>query len=145
MIRVVEGSVLKAPVIAHQVNCRGAFGAGLAGQIAERWPACKKSYLSYVQSKDPGELFGTVYVWEGLDVVILNLFGQDQPGPHTSEIALLGAAQRIPDFMEEEGIGVVAMPWMIGCGIGGGDWSRIQPMIEKVFQGPRLHLEWYRL
>jgi O-acetyl-ADP-ribose deacetylase (regulator of RNase III) len=147
MVRIEEGDLLECDVsvIAHQVNCKGAFGAGLAGQIAERWPACKRSYENHVRAHNSGELLGTVLVWEGQEKTVVNLFGQDEPGPNTDDLVLYTAVQSLKDYMISDGIEVVALPWKIGCGIGGGDWDEIKHMIESLFSDVDRHLVWVRL
>lgn len=50
-------------VLAHGVNCQGAFGAGIAKEVAARWPIAKAKYskliqLSKKENADP--LIGTV-------------------------------------------------------------------------------------
>ena len=47
------GSLLEADadIICHQVNCQGAMGAGVAKQIADKWPNVKKEYVKFCNSK----------------------------------------------------------------------------------------------
>jgi len=144
MIRRESGDLLdcSVDVIAHQVNCKGLFGAGLADQIGKRWPACKASYEKFVHDHKKDYLLGRIYVWEGLEKTVVNMFGQDQPGPHTHPKSLYEAVQALKDYMTEEGISTVAMPWKIGCGIGGGDWDDIRQMIERCFDEPEHNLVW---
>ena len=49
-MKVIKGDLLKAKedIIIHQVNCQGAYGAGLAKQIANKYPKAKKEYVRSV-------------------------------------------------------------------------------------------------
>ena len=55
MIKIVDGDLLQAniPLIAHQTNCLGVMGAGIAKAIKNKWPDV------YTQYKDlcKGEYF----------------------------------------------------------------------------------------
>ena len=44
-----EGNLLDAQtdVIAHQVNCQGVMGSGVAKQIRDKWPRVYDSYVTY--------------------------------------------------------------------------------------------------
>jgi len=146
MIRIQEGDLLECDlqILAHQVNCRGSFGAGLAGQMAEKWPALRASYQRFVKDHSPEELLGGIYVWEGLGVTVVNLFGQDEPGPNTDVSALYTSIQALNDYMALEGFETVGLPWGIGCGIGGADWKEVRKMVESQFSGTERHLVWVK-
>jgi O-acetyl-ADP-ribose deacetylase (regulator of RNase III) len=144
MTRIEEGDLTEGyDFIAHQVNCRGVMGAGVAGQIAERYPACKAAYQKFVRDFNP--TVGWIHVWEGpYGVGIVNLFGQDEPGPNTDLTGLQIACESLVAYMVEEDIETVAMPWNIGCGIGKGDWTEVKATIEHVFDRPDRHLIWVK-
>ena len=46
MIKYYEGDIFNssADIICHQVNCQGAFGRGMAGQVKKLFPEVEKSY-----------------------------------------------------------------------------------------------------
>ena len=46
MINYYDGDIFesKADVICHQVNCQGAFGRGMAGQVKKMFPEVEKTY-----------------------------------------------------------------------------------------------------
>jgi O-acetyl-ADP-ribose deacetylase (regulator of RNase III) len=47
MVNYKKGNIFEsgAGIIAHGVNCKGAFGSGVAGQIAKLYPKTKSDYL----------------------------------------------------------------------------------------------------
>jgi O-acetyl-ADP-ribose deacetylase (regulator of RNase III) len=48
MIKYVKGDLFKsgARIIAHGVNCQGAFGSGVAGQIVKKHPLAASAYFA---------------------------------------------------------------------------------------------------
>ena len=46
MIQYYNGSIFdsKADILCHQVNCQGAFGYGIAGQVKKLFPEVEKTY-----------------------------------------------------------------------------------------------------
>lgn len=140
-MRIESGNLMdvQSGVIVHQVNCMGAFGAGVAGQIASRYPIVKRNYLSFCQSKrNPRELFGLclpVRVSEGL--VIINAFSQFAYGNaaktgrvYTDQTVLLDCIGRVRQRYPNQ---VIYLPWRIGCGLAGGDWNAILSQLRDVY------------
>lgn len=160
MIELYEGSVLgsQAKIIAHQVNCRGVMGAGLALQIRNQFPqvydkyrACCLKACHPAKNQDTPEenLLGNILFVSigpgregGQEQYIANLFAQRDFGRNrcmTDYIALekclcklhaIGASTRI------------AIPDHIGCGLAGGDWDNVVfPMINNIFGHGKMTLE----
>ena len=148
-IEIVKRDLLKAEVdvIAHQVNCMGVMGAGVARQIRDACPSAYQSYRAYLSS------YGT----EGLDKKVLgrvlmcpkpasenwpfgyvaHLFGQygygRYPKCYTDYRALRRCFASLAIGMRQMGLSSVAMPYKIGCGLAGGDWeNRVYPMIVEM-------------
>lgn len=68
---------IQTGIIAHQVNCQGVFGAGLAKSIAAKYPECKQAYLDYVNKYPKDKLLGNVCLFDVTDnLSIANIFGQ---------------------------------------------------------------------
>jgi O-acetyl-ADP-ribose deacetylase (regulator of RNase III) len=128
----VRGDIIKAKeqVIAHGVNCKGAFGAGVARAIAKRWPGVKEEYKKHAS---PAAL-GTIQVVEQGDKFIVNIFSQltyGRTGRHVDYEAIGKGFAELRDWMERAGIKEAAIP-TIGAGLGGGDWSLIVKIIREV-------------
>ena len=51
MIKIIDGNLFdsKANFIVHQTNCLGVMGAGVALQVAEKFPHVEKEYLKYLR------------------------------------------------------------------------------------------------
>ena len=130
-------------VIAHQVNCRGVMGAGLAKQIkaALSENEFKKYRDKCLESNPPSELLGhmqRVHLSDGRAVA--NLFAEYKPtgkGLDTDYEALekcfkklsyiAPLNKRVKDAYN--GVTTIAVPGYIGCGLAGGDWEFVYSRI----------------
>lgn len=149
MIKQYEGDIFKsqADVICHQVNCQGAFGKGMAGQVKKLFPEVEKSYkiLTKQWTEEAGgrtsALLGRVSAQpvekDGRWFLIANLYGQDdygKTGVYTNYEALEKAMGEIREFLTVRGSReTVAFPKGIGCGFAGGDWDTVRGIIDRVF------------
>jgi O-acetyl-ADP-ribose deacetylase (regulator of RNase III) len=143
-------------VIVHSVNCIGAVG-GLAGAIARKWPINAEQYKAHVKrQKLPIMLLGSVFeVNVAHNVIVANLFGQYNVGTskqQTEYAALISGFKHIantffagdeketlhfgPFGLEDVPVTVtdIYIPYKIGCGLGGADWSLVEEIINKTFE-----------
>ena len=134
-MKIIEGDLLKIEhgYILHQVNCVGATG-GLAGALRRMWPAAFESYRNacIIYGGYQQALLGSFrYSWEA-EPKIVHIFGQVYPGPNTDYAA---AEKAISGFANELTImhskSEVYVPYGMGCGLGGGDWSIYSKIIER--------------
>lgn len=146
-----------ADVIAHQVNCLGKMGAGVAKDIRDKWPDVYISYQDYCKrAENPQDLLGKVLllpIGQG-DVfsrVVANLFGQlstrnnTYVGRVTDYTALESAMRKTLALMKAYGYKSIAMPYKIGCGLGGGDWDKVEEIIHRVFDDTDIEVELWML
>lgn len=137
MIKIKKGDLLRAKetIIAHQVNCQGVAG-GLAAAVFKKWPYAKKDYMD-LTSRIPGKpLLGMAY-YTGIQKdghIICNLFGQLNPGAGHDPKRLEQALEQLGNFARIRGWSV-ALPYKISCGIAGGDWEEVLPIIERTMDG----------
>ncbi|MDD3172148.1 MAG: hypothetical protein PHF63_00515 [Herbinix sp.] len=129
----------KKGVICQQVNCKGKMGAGLAKDIAQKWPFVKESYLKLFDNNPNGVgLMGTVqFVPVKHDLIIANIFGQFDYGrtpfkTYTDYKAFDTAMKKVWKFAVESKLSV-AVPYKIGCNLGGGDWKEIEKILCNTF------------
>ena len=124
--------------LVHQCNCFCAMGAGIALQLAKRWPEVREADNRTARGdKNKMGTFGLVPV--GHQKVVVNLYGQY--GASASEIqtdytSLREGLQRFNNLMWtiHEHRPVVGIP-LIGAGLGGGDWGVISKIIEEELIG----------
>ena len=134
MIEIINGDLLKtdADIIAHQVNNKGVMGSGVAKQIRAKYP---EAYLLYRRFFGYGAMGNCqiVKTYDGKEVA--NLFGQDtygRTGMHTNYAALRKAMLQLAQYAKENNK-TVAMPYGIGCGLGGGSQEVVYRIIEESF------------
>lgn len=142
MVREVCGDLLcsTAEIIAHQVNCKGVMGAGIAKQIREKLIS-EKQYLCYqkiCKENSAKELLGrNLYMQINDNQIVANLFGENVPTGKvvdTNYIALENCFIALKNHAEEKKIETIAIPGYIGCGLAGGDWNHVfSDIILKVF------------
>lgn len=135
MLRQVQGSIFNAPkgsVIIQQVNCQNRMGAGIAKAIYERYPIVKSAYHEHCNNKNPESLLGTIQVVPTEDYIFVNLFGQltyGREGLHTNYEAFARALVDIRVHFRNHNV-QFALPYNIGCGLAGGDWTIVRNIIR---------------
>lgn len=139
-VKIIEGNILNATedIIGHQVNCSGVFGAGLAKQIRNKYPFAYEAYMyRYKEAVDKRELLGTIKqadVGDGKTIAhIFSQYGYGRYGVHTDYNSLERGLQLLEIKARNFGESV-ALPYGIGCGLAGGDWNIVYPIIERVFE-----------
>jgi len=136
MIRQVHKNLLDADekVIVQQVNHRGVMGAGLALQLKKKYPKMLEGYVEVCKkwSWEYCKEFGLVYFYDAPDgKKVANLFGQDTYGWNaalTDYLAVENGMKTINRYCFDNGVSV-AIPFGMGCGLGGGDWNRVLQII----------------
>lgn len=143
MIHHVQCDLLNATtdIIAHQVNCMGVMGSGVAAQIRERFPEVYVRYRNVCRYSEPDVLLGMAqYVAipgssdETRPHGVVNLFSQKTYGRYvvqTNYRAFRESLRVMKNIMYHRGYQSVALPYRIGCVRGGGDWNRVLRIIEK--------------
>lgn len=140
MVKIVDGNLMcsKTDIIAHQVNCRGAFNSGVAREIREFDPTVYADYREYCVGKTPNKLLGTVkYFKSNSGRIYANLFAQASYGydgkQYTDINALRKCFENLRDYSIRENL-TVAMPYKIGSVRGGAKWEEVYEIIEEVFK-----------
>jgi O-acetyl-ADP-ribose deacetylase (regulator of RNase III) len=156
-----DGDVLTstAEVIAHQTNCMGVMGAGIALQIAKKYPEVEKAYKQHCAGMrimrnsiygagiipTTNAPFGTTFLCKTDDgKFIANVFGQHSIGRGrrmTDYEALYNALDDLLRQMEQAGMKTLALPYLMSCGIAGGDWEIVSAIISSVFRDTDITIE----
>lgn len=141
MLKIINGNILtpnteeRGVIVCHQVNCKGVMGAGLARQVKELHPDVFELYKDKcIQiAAGIGGLGDVQFCSAVADVgyLVANVFGQYGYGhgkQYTDYAALRKAFERItmgfPTY-------TIRIPYMMGCGLGGGDWAVVSQIIEE--------------
>lgn len=160
MIEIVNGDLLKAdlPVIAHQTNCLGVMGGGIAKSIKNRWSNVFNFYKDTCQRmQDKHDLLGIAQFCRTDDApikYIANLFGEysftETMAPfenrHTDYKALQKALIMLKKTSINLGYDKVGIPYKLGCGLAGGDRDGVvYPMLQEIFNDNTITLYIYKL
>jgi O-acetyl-ADP-ribose deacetylase (regulator of RNase III) len=136
MITKVHGDILltDAQAIAHGIAPYDHFNQGLALALRERHPAMAKDFRHYCHQQNPKA--GQAWLWAGPERVIINLMTQEpardnkaHPGKATTH-NINRALKELRGIIEGEGLKSIALP-KLATGVGGLDWSDVEPLIEK--------------
>ncbi|MEE1504756.1 MAG: macro domain-containing protein [Acutalibacteraceae bacterium] len=132
-----------ADVICHQVNCKGVMGAGLAKQIRDKYPNVYDHYKWHCKTFGQNlgvksSLLGNIILDFGKDIdngkqIIASLFAQDGYGRdkrYTDYEALRKSLKCLSLFLGGHE-NTIAIPYQMGCGLGGGDWNIVLSIIEE--------------
>lgn len=123
-------------LIAHVCNDLGGWGKGFVLAVSRRWPEPEAAYRRWHRDR-AGNDFGlgaVQFVRTGPYVWVANMVGQR--GTRTGSKGVPVRYEAVDTALETVGgraaeLGAsVHMP-RIGCGLAGGKWSRIEPLIEE--------------
>jgi len=122
-------------IIAHVCNDAGGWGRGFAAALSHRWPEAEAAYRSWYRAgADTGFMLGGVrLVSVEPDVRVANMIGQhgySRPGAPAVRYEALDRALGLLAFVAVELGASVHMP-RIGCGLAGGSWDRVEPLIRS--------------
>lgn len=136
-----------APLLCHQVNCRGVMGAGIAKQIRELYPIV---YTAYRQAYESNKLLlgKVIYVSVEDNRIIANLCGQysyGRSGQYTDYRALADCFDSINAFCKNNFITTIAIPYKMGCGYGGGEWRMVLSAVVMALADSDINVEVWRL
>ena len=151
MIHIVKGNLLESDcnVIAHQVNCMGVMGAGIAAKIKQKYPWAYRAYYFQCRSHlGAHELLGTAQIVPepceedeyrripATRLRVVHLYGQYKYGrerQHTVYQAVEDALHLMLRNLHQDQDLKIGLPYGMGCGLAGGNWGIVSEIIEKVF------------
>jgi O-acetyl-ADP-ribose deacetylase (regulator of RNase III) len=121
-------------IIVHVCNDIGAWGKGFVVAISRRWPQPEKEFKQWYKSKLNFALGETQFVQVEENLWVANMVGQRNIKTARSGIppvryeAIAAALSKVAVFAIEKNA-TVHMP-RIGCGLAGGTWDKMEPIIE---------------
>ena len=122
-------------IIVHICNDIGGWGKGFVMAISKRWPEPEKKYREWFSSKEEFALGEVQLVQVTPSIWVANVIGQhkinrDEEGkPPIRYEAVHKGLEKVGEMALEHKASV-HMP-RIGCGLAGGTWERIEPLIES--------------
>lgn len=143
MIRYVKGDLFKteAEIIAHGCNCRGGFGSGIAGIISKLYPQVREIFSHKFNTT--GWQLGEIQVVDVGSKIIVNCATQLEYGNgavngkvYVNYDAVRSCMEKLLAYKKETGKSL-AIP-KIGAGLAGGDWQKIESIINDVFKNEEI-------
>lgn len=140
MITIKEEDLFTAPngVICHQVNCQGAMGHGIAKTFKEKYPEAFKEYKQQCDTSTSEQLLGTILFRQESDgMYTCCMFAQDdwrgENVCNTSYEAFRSCCKEIKDCLYNFNMRdlPINMPYYIGAGLGGGEWTIIYSILKE--------------
>ncbi|MDD5151763.1 MAG: hypothetical protein PHC28_15010 [Flavobacterium sp.] len=140
-LEIIKGDLLLAgcDVIAHQINCISTGAAGLAKAIFEKYPDVNVYDGTF--NRVPGENIYTVTKKDA--VLVVHMAGQISPRSVKHQIHSMtdNGTMRLEYFKScladlsvklgnETDRLKLGMPYLIGCGLAGGDWNEYFKLLQ---------------
>ena len=145
------GDLLKsdAPAIIHQCNCFHTMGGGIAAQLAHKYPEVYEADLKtpYGEREKLGD-FSFAEIKDSKLKYVINLYSQFDYGygRHTNYEALEKGLDKALGFLYDNEINRVGLPYLIGCGLAGGNEKTVLEILEKVQSlHQKINIELYKL
>lgn len=124
----------KVEAIAHQANIEGKMGAGIAKEIAARYPSALRDVRAFTNPK-----FGQVLITQlNSNQLIFHVFAQSlysKSKCKTDYEALSNGLKLVLRTCLRANVSSLGVPAYIGCGLGGGDWKIVRKILENIFGG----------
>lgn len=127
-------------IIVHQVNCQGKMGAGLAKDIAQKWPQVQAAYQSRAWQLGEVQFVPVSKIGEA-KLVIANVAGQDKYGTgarQTDFDALKIGLEKVARYAQDNNLPIY-LPEGLGSGLAGGKdnqerdatWQHVKTIIGQ--------------
>lgn len=125
MLKIIHQNILDQPTIFHQCNCKSTESKGVARAIFDKYPDANTYIGEY--ERIPGNIH--IIDYSGSKKII-NAYGQIYPGKPQHGIdspqERLRYFRQCLDLVLAYNIKRIAVPWKIGCNLGGGIWEHYE-------------------
>lgn len=122
-------------IIAHICNDIGGWGKGFVMAISKKWKTPENEYRKWFKSENNFHLGEVQFVQVEEEIWICNMIAQHKIITNSKGIVPIRyeAVEKCLEKLSRKALelnAVVHMP-RIGCGLAGGIWTEIEPIIEK--------------
>ncbi|QFG22835.1 macro domain-containing protein [Actinomadura sp. WMMB 499] len=120
-------------IVAHVCNDLGGWGKGFVLAVSRRWKGPEAEYRAWYRGRDGFALGAVQFVQVERYIWVANMVAQrgirpSRSGPPIRYDALDRALEKVGERALALGASV-HMP-RIGCGLAGGRWERVEPLVE---------------
>ena len=136
-----EGNVMQEPNFANPVNMVGVMGAGMALQVARKWPASVEPYRAACRSRTLAQ--GHVFAWNHGQGWIFHTPTKRHWREKSTYELVESSLQALVERAEALRVDVVGVP-MLGCGLGGLGATQVIQLMQKHCQQSRVEFRLYR-
>lgn len=133
-------------LIVHGCNAQGVMGSGVALAVKRKYPAAFREYQAAYFDRElrvgaivPYLVSGSL---EEPILVIVNAITQEYYGTERRQVDYDGVRkcfEQVAELARKTKLYDVHFP-LIGCGLAGGDWNVVAPIIEETLEGLHAHL-----
>lgn len=121
-------------VIVHVCNDLGGWGRGFVLALSKRWPEPERDYRQWFASEPRPSLGDVQFVTVEAEITVANMVGQHglrrkRGNPPIRYEAVRTGLETVAAFAKDLRASV-HMP-RIGCGLAGGEWHLIEPIIQE--------------
>lgn len=122
-------------IIVHVCNDTGGWGRGFVLALSNKWKKPEEDYRAWFKSRENFGLGLVQFVQVEQDIWVANLIGQHKTMNSSEGLppiryeAILTGLQTVGDFAAKTQA-TIHMP-RIGCGLAGGTWDKVEPLIIK--------------
>jgi len=126
---------METKIIVHVCNDIGGWGKGFVMAISSRWKQPEQQYREWFKSNNNFSLGEVQFVQVEVELWVANLIGQhkinkdENSNPPIRYDAISLGLEKIGQFAIYKKA-TIHMP-RIGCGLAGGSWDKIEPLINK--------------
>lgn len=153
-LTIIDGDLLEATedYIVHQCNCITDHGKQLSKSMFDTFPYAN-TYKLRTKDKNTYNIQGTIDIMgNGVNQrFVINAYAQYYPGkskyndsPKNRQqwfIECLQKISQIKDIRKKS----IALPFNIGCGLGGGNWDEYYAIIKDFANKEKIHVTLYKL
>jgi O-acetyl-ADP-ribose deacetylase (regulator of RNase III) len=135
-------TTIESGIIAHVCNDKGVMGAGVAKALYSKWPVVREEYMrhfrdrQYIEIPDSDFLGTVAFAFVKPDLYVANMVAQHGFGrdgrKYLDDQALEDCLEEVFNMQLMSGLDVY-VPYNMGCGLAGGDWSEVSAMLERIF------------
>ncbi|KFF20410.1 macro domain-containing protein [Flavobacterium hydatis] len=134
-------------IIVHICNDIGGWGKGFVMAISKRWKKPENQYREWFKSKDDFELGKVQFVQVEEDLWVANLIGQhkinkDENGNAPIRYDAIKEGLKEVALFANKNEASIHMP-RIGCGLAGGKWEEIEPIILETLSDNNIEVTVY--